>query len=145
MKKLVSMLVVSGLVLGVGTPAFAQEAPTAAVPTSLRAQAAQIGAGQAMPAEMMTGNPSGKALIWTGGGLFLAGMGTAIYGFLNNSNGEFPEFGEAEATNTKVGATGLGVAVAGGALLALGHRLSRQAPDIQVGVGRFSVTKRVSW
>lgn len=143
MKRLVSMLVVGGLVLGLGTPAFAQNAPT--LPASLRAQAAQIGAGQAMPAEMSGGSPSGKALVYTGGGLFLAGMGTAIYGFLNNKNGEFPEFGEAEATDSRLGAAGLGVAFAGGALMAIGHRISRQAPDIQVGVGRFSVSKRVTW
>jgi hypothetical protein len=143
MKRLVSMLVVGGLVLGLGTPAFAQNAP--ALPTSLRAQAAQIGAGQAMPSEMSAGSPSGKALVYTGGGLFLAGMGTAIYGFLNNKNGEFPEFGEAEATDSRLGAAGLGVAFAGGALMAIGHKISRQAPDIQVGVGRFSVSKRVSW
>jgi hypothetical protein len=143
MKRFVSMFVVGGLVLGLGTPSFAQDAPS--IPTSLRAQAAQIGAGQAMPAEMSAGSPSGKALVWTGGGLFLAGMGTAIYGFLNNQNGEFPEFGEATATNSRLGGAGLGVAFAGGALMAIGHRISRQAPDIQVGVGRFAVSKRVTW
>jgi hypothetical protein len=143
MKRLVSVFVVGGLVLGLGTPAFAQNAPS--VPTSLRAQAAQIGAGQAMPAGMSGGGPSGKGLVWTGAGLFVAGMGTALYGFLNNKNGEYPEFGEAEATDSRLGGTGLGIAFAGGALMALGHRMSRQAPDIQVGVGRFSVSKRVSW
>lgn len=143
MKKFVSILVAMGLMLTVSTPAFAQNAP-GTPSTSLRAQAAQIGAAQAMSPEM-GGSPSGKALVWTGAGLFLAGMGTAIYGFLNNTNGEFPEFGEAEATNTNLGVAGLGVAFAGGALMALGNRISRQAPDIQVGVGRFAVSKNVSW
>ena len=143
MKKVVSILVAMGLVLAVSTPAFAQNAPGTSTP--LRAQAAQIGAAQAMPSELSGGSPSGKAVMWTGAGLFLAGMGTAIYGFLNNKNGEFPEFGEAEATDSRLGGTGLGVAFAGGALMAVGHRISRQAPDIQVGVGRFAVSKKVSW
>jgi hypothetical protein len=145
MKRLVNMFVACGLVVGLGTPAFAQDVPASTVPTSLRVQAMQIGAGQAMPVEMSGGSPSGKALVWTGGAIFMAGMGTAIYGFLNNSNGEFPEFGEAEATNTRLGVAGLTTAFAGGALMAIGHRMSRQVPDIQVGVGRFAVSRRVSW
>ena len=111
MKKVVSILVAMGLVMVVGTPAFAQNAPGTSM--SIRAQAAQIGASQAMASDMSS--PSGKAVMVSGAALFLGGMGVAIYGFLNNKNGEFPEFGEAEATDSRLGATGLGVAFAGGA------------------------------
>jgi len=141
MRKVVSILVAMGLVMAVSTPAFAQNAPGTS--TSIRAQAAQIGASQAMASDMSS--PSGKAVMVSGAALFLGGMGVAIYGFLNNKNGEFPEFGEAEATDSRLGATGLGIAAAGGALMAIGHRMSRTAPDIQVGVNRFSVTKKLSW
>ena len=141
MKKVVSILVAMGLVMVVGTPAFAQNAPGTSM--SIRAQAARIGASQAMASDMSS--PSGKAVMVSGAALFLGGMGVAIYGFLNNKNGEFPEFGEAEATDSRLGATGLGVAFAGGALMAIGHRMSRVAPDIQVGVNRFSVSKKLSW
>ena len=142
MKKVVSILVAMGLVMAVSTPAFAQNAPGAAA-TSIRAQAAQIGASQAMASDMSS--PSGKAVTISGAALFLGGMGVAIFGFLNNKNGEFPEFGEAEATDTRLGTTGLGIAAAGGALMAIGHRMSRTAPDIQVGVNRFSVSKKLTW
>lgn len=142
MKKLVSMLVVGGLVLGVGSPAFAQNAPSTAA--SIRAQAAEM-AAQSVPAGMAGGNPSGRAVMWTGAGLFAAGLGTALYGFLNNQNGEYPGFGEATATDSKLGGVGIGVAFAGGALMAIGHKMSRYSPDIQVGVDRFGVSKQVSW
>ena len=148
MKRLVSMVVVGGLVLGLATPAFAQNSPepvTPAAPAASTLRADQIGAGQTIPRGMSGGSPSGRALTWTGAGLFVAGMGVGIYGFLNNSNGQFPEFGEAAATNTRVGVAGLTAAFAGGALMFLGHRISRHAPDVQVSANRLSVSKSVSW
>lgn len=141
MKRLVSMLVVSGLVLGLGTPAFAQNAPSTAA--SIRAEAAAM-AAQTVPAGMGA-SPSGRAVMWTGAGLFATGLGTALYGFLNNQNGEYPGFGEAEATDSTLGGVGIGIAFAGGALMAIGHKMSRYSPDIQVGADRFGVSKRVSW
>ncbi len=142
MKRLVSMLVVSGLVLAVGTPAFAQNAPSTAA--AMRAQAAEM-ATQSVPSGMSGSNPSGRAVMWTGAGVFVTGLGVAVYGFLNNQNGEYPGFGEADATDSKLGAAGISVAFAGGALMAIGHRMSRYAPDVQVGVDRFGVSKKVSW
>ena len=149
MKQLISMVVVGGLVVALGTPAFAQNPSSSAVAAAASPEAAvqpgQIGAGRPIPAEMSAGRPSGRALTWTGAGLFVTGMSVGIYGFLNNSNGRFPEFGEAQATNTKIGVAGLTTAFAGGALMFIGHRLSRHAPDIQVSANRFSVSKSVSW
>jgi hypothetical protein len=140
MKKLVSMLVAGGLVLGLGTPAFAQNAPGASsAPVS-----AQLGGGS-VPSDMMGSCPSAKALVWTGATVFIAGMGVGIYGFLNNKNGAFPEFGEATATDNHLGAAGLTAAFAAAALMAVGHRISRHSPHIQGGVGRFAVTKRLTW
>ena len=135
------MCLAGALVAGVATPAFADDRPVGEPAGGVRAQA---GATQ-LPAAMSGGGPSGKALMWTGAGAFMGGMGVALYGFLNNQNGEFPEFGEATATDKKLGGAGLAVAFAGGAMMAIGHKISKQAPDIQVGVGRFSVIKRVSW
>lgn len=141
MKRMVSVLVAVGMVAGIASPAFAGDGPAEPSPGSIRAQA---GATQ-LPAALSGGGPSGRALTWTGAGLFLGGMSAALYGFLNNKNGEFPEFGEATATDKHLGGAGLAVAFAGGALMAIGHKVSRHAPDIQVGVGRLAVTKRVSW
>jgi hypothetical protein len=121
------------LMTSLGVPAAAQQAPAAA---------SQIGTSQ-MPPQL--GTPSGKAMVLTGAGVFVGGMGMAIYGFLNNKNGVYPEFGEATATNVRLGGAGIGMAFAGGALMALGHRLSRHSPDIQVGMDRFAVSKKITW
>jgi hypothetical protein len=136
MKSTASMLIAGILVSGLATPAFADDAPAP--------KRAQAGAPQ-LPPGMSGGEPSGKALMWTGAGMFAGGMGVALYGFLNNKNGAFPEFGEATATDKKLGGAGLAAAFAGGALMAIGHKVSRHSPDIQVGIGRVSVSKRVSW
>ena len=45
--------------------------------------------------------------------MFVGGMAVGLYAFLNNKNGEFPEFGEAEATNKPLGTAGLVTAFAG--------------------------------
>lgn len=136
------------LVAGFGTHAFAQGAPSAATgarTTSIAAQAAAQVAPQAAAPSLLGGSTSGRALKWTGAGLFVGGMGVAIYGFLNNENGEYPEFGEFSATSTSLGVAGITTAFAGGALMAIGHRMSRMAPDIQAGPGRLAVSKRMSW
>jgi hypothetical protein len=119
-------------------PAFAQQAQGTPI-------SAQVGSGPAAPTQMSGGSPSGRALMWTGAGVFAGGMGVAIYGFLNNQNGQFPEFGEATATNSRLGGAGIAAAFAGGAMMAIGHRISRHAPDVKIGVGSFEVSKRVSW
>lgn len=135
MKRFVSILAAGVITAGVASPAFAEDEPAART---------QAGATQ-LPKPIAGSEPSGKALMWTGAGVFAGGMGVALYGFLNNKNGAFPEFGEATATDKKLGGAGLAAAFAGGALMAIGHKVSRHSPDIQVGVGRFAVTKRVSW
>ena len=139
MKKLLTMMVMAGLVLGVGAPAFAQSTTGTSTPVE-----AQIGGVQSMQLPP-GGNPSGKALVWTGAGVFIGGMGVALFGFMNNENGRYSDFGEATASNKALGAAGIATAFAGGALMAIGQRVSRHAPDVQVGVDRFAVSKRLSW
>jgi hypothetical protein len=85
-----------------------------------------------------------KQYLYPGVALFIGGMAVGIYGFLNNSNGSLPEFGEAEATNTNIGAAGLGLAFAGGTILFLGARRG-SSPSVTFGPGRATVSKKVSW
>lgn len=142
MKKLICTLMVTGMALGVHAPAFAQSVLAAAAPVEA---AAQVGTASTPSLQLPSSSGARKGLMWTGAGLFAGGMGVAIYGFLNNENGEFPEFGEANATNKALGAAGITAAFAGGALMFLGQRISRHAPNVQAGPGRFAVSKRVSW
>jgi len=46
--------------------------------------------------------------------LFIGGFAVGVYGFLDNQNGKYAEFGEASARNVHLGAAGLGTAFAGG-------------------------------
>ena len=85
-----------------------------------KATAADQTAGQQAPPR--TDAPMPKAYLWLGSGLFVGGLATGLYGFLNNGNGSFPEFGEATSTNVAMGATGLAAAFAGGAILFLGKK-----------------------
>ena len=89
--------------------------------------------------------PMSKTYLWAGSALFVGGMAVAINGFLNNRNGEFPEFGEAESTNVRMGAAGLGAAFAGGVLLFLGKERAARAPSITVSPGGIAVSTAVRW
>lgn len=92
-------------------------------------------------------NGPSKALTWTGATLFVGGMAVGLYAFLNNKNGEFPEFGEAEATNKPLGAAGLVTAFAGGTLLFLNSRRGSpsRGPNVTVGPERLTVTTKLTW
>ena len=89
--------------------------------------------------------PIPKAYLWPGAALFVGGLAVAVTGFLNNRNGDFPEFGEATSTNVGMGAAGLTAAFAGGTILFLGSRRANRAPSVTVGPGRITVSKQVSW
>ena len=86
-----------------------------------------------------------KALFAAGTGLFVGGMATGLYAFMNNKNGEFPEFGEANAVNKKLGAAGIGAAFAGGLLMFLGHDRANSVASVTVGAGQLQVSKQLSW
>jgi hypothetical protein len=86
-----------------------------------------------------------KALVAAGSGVFVAGMAVGLYAFINNKNGEFAEFGEANAVNKKLGAAGLSAAFAGGLLIFLGRDRAKRSPSVTVGPGQVAVSKRISW
>src|SRR6185436_4472594 len=69
----------------------------------------------------------------------------ALVGFLDNRNGDFPEFGEATSTNVGMGAAGLATAFAGGAVLFLGKRKANQSTSLNFGSRGVSVSRRLSW
>ena len=125
-------VVVALLVSGLSTPGFAGDLQKSI------AKAAQ----QADTQSQKTGGA--KAAMWVGSALFVGGMGVGLYAFMNNKNGEFSEFGEANAVNKKLGAAGVSAAFAGGILMFLGSRAKR-APSVTVGAGQVTVSKRISW
>ena len=101
-------------------------------------------AQQPSPPPRASSKGTSKALVWTGAALFVGGMTFGLYSFINNKNGGFAEFGEANAVNKKAGAAGLATAFGGGVLIFLGSHRSN-SPSVTVGIGRVSVSKQVSW
>jgi len=86
-----------------------------------------------------------KALVWAGSALFVGGMTLGLYSFINNTNGGFAEFGEANAVNKKLGAAGLSTAFAGGVLVFLGSHRAKRSPSVTVAPGQVKVSKQISW
>ena len=112
---------------------------------SIAASAVAQSPAPPMPAAQTPAPRSGKALVYTGGAVFAAGMTTTLYGFIRVDNGEYSTFGEATSRNKALGAAGLTAAFAGGALMFLGSRASRYAPSVSPRPGGFAVEKAVSW
>lgn len=125
--------IVALLAIGIGTSAFAGDLQDAV------AKAAQQ--NQTQPPR----SSSLKAETWAGTALFVGGMAVGLFSFINNQNGPFSEFGEANAVNKPLGAAGLGAAFAGGVLIFLGTHVSKAAPAVTVGAGQVTVSKRLSW
>jgi hypothetical protein len=86
-----------------------------------------------------------KGYLVPGATLFVAGMSMAVYGFLHTSGGEFVSGEVSKESKTGIGAAGLAVAGAGGALLFLGAERAKHAPAVTVGPNRVAITKRVAW
>jgi hypothetical protein len=84
------------------------------------------------------------ALKLTGAAVFVGGMTTGLVAFLNNKNGKYPEFGEADAVNKTLGAAGILAAFGGGLLIYMGSRAPR-APQLSIAPGRVTVGKALSW
>jgi hypothetical protein len=132
------------LVLSVGTPAVAGE-----VAERARGEAA-VGLRESIgrvteQAAQSENQRIPRGYLWAGTALFVGGMTAGLYGFLNNKNGKFPEFGEAEATDKHLGAAGLAAAFAGGTILFLGSRRASRAPNVTFAPGRITASKTVSW
>jgi hypothetical protein len=127
--------IVALVIVGVATSGFAGDL-----------QQSIARAAQQQPQEERAPSRSSKPLIWTGAALFVGGMTVGLFAFINNQNGEFSEFGEANAVNKKLGAAALATAFAGGALIFVGsHRGARRSPQVTVGAGQVTVSKQVSW
>jgi hypothetical protein len=131
--RLVRTFVASLAILAVSTASFAGDLQDSI------AKAAQEQAKAQQPAEI------GKAYLWSGSALFVAGMSMAIYGFLHTNGGEFVSGEVSKESKTALGGAGLGIAGLGGAILYLGSQHSKRAPSIAVGAGRLTVAKSVSW
>jgi hypothetical protein len=120
------------LIFGVSTAARADD---------LRESIDRAAAGAAQEAPRR--RPS--TLVVTGAGLFVTGMAVGLYGFINDRNGQFAEFGEAQSSNKHLGAAGLSVAFAGGVLMFLGKHRAQHAPTVTMGAGGVSVAKTIAW
>jgi hypothetical protein len=131
--KTLRIALVTLLVIGLGAPARAD---------TLREEAAK----SAQAAAAMPPAPRSNAIKWAGTALFAGGMTMALYAFINNKNGSFAEFGEANAVNKKLGAASLATAFAGGALIFLGtRRPARVAPAVAITSTDITLTKQISW
>jgi hypothetical protein len=121
------------LVIGMSAPALAGD---------LQKSVAQAAQEQSRAAD---DKPIAKPYLWAGTALFVGGMTAGIYGYLNNRNGQFPGFDEANATNKQLGTAGLIAAFAGGSILALGKYRATHAPSVTFGPKRMTISKHVSW
>ena len=81
----------------------------------------------------------------SGGALFVAGLSMAVYGFLHTSGDEFVSGQVSKESNTQLGAAGLVLAGAGGAILFLGAHRSKVAPSVSVGRRGVTVAKHLTW
>jgi hypothetical protein len=135
--------VAASLIAAMSSSAFAGDLHEAVAKAAAAAAEQTPGAQQAPP---RTDAPMPKGFLWLGSGMFIGGLATAVYGFLNNKNGSFPEFGEATSTNVAMGATGLAVAFAGGAILFLGKKKANSSTTaIGLGPRQITVSKRLTW
>jgi hypothetical protein len=126
------------LAIGLIAPASAQD---------LRKSAADAVESEAAQPQSLKSPPSKTGMFWAGTAMFVAGMGVGLYGFINDKNGKYAEFGEAKSENKHLGAAGLSVAFAGGALMFLGSRQGhlKAAPSIAVGPHAVAVSKQIAW
>jgi hypothetical protein len=139
--RILKTFIVTSLIVSMSSSAFAGDLHEA---VAKAAAAAQTPAAQQAPPR--TDAPMPKGYLWLGSGLFVGGLAAGLYGFLNNSNGSFPEFGEATSTNVKMGAAGLAAAFAGGAILFLGKRKANgSTTSIALGPHQLTVAKRLTW
>jgi hypothetical protein len=127
--------IVALLIVGLATSSFAGDL-----------QQSIARAAQQQPQEERAPERTSKPLVWTGTALFVGGMTVGLFAFINNQNGKFSEFGEANAVNKKLGAAALSTAFVGGALIFMGnHRGARRSPQVIVGPNQVTVSKRLSW
>jgi hypothetical protein len=134
--KLLRPTLVSLVIVGLSAPSFAGDV-----------QDSIARAAQTQPKEQEQRPPQkiDKAYLVSGASLFVVGMSMAVYGFLHTSGGEFVSGAVSKESKTGLGAAGLAVAGAGGAILFLGARHAKHAPSVTVGPGGITVNKRIAW
>ena len=126
-------LIVSMVIFGFSTASFAGDLHDSI------ARAAQ------QPQERSAAPKIPTPYLVSGAALFVAGMSMTVYGFLHTSGGEFVSGAVSKEAKTGLGAAGLAVASAGGAVLYLGAHHAKRAPSVTLGPGQVTVSKRVSW
>ena len=89
--------------------------------------------------------PIPRKYLWPGTAMFVGGLATGLYLFMHNKNGEFPGTDEYGATDKKLGGVALATAFAGGAVLFLGTRASRNSARVTVNPDGITVSNRISW
>jgi len=127
-------LIVSMVILGFSTASFAGD---------LHDSIAR--AAQQQPEERSGAAKIPTPYLVSGAALFVAGMSMAVYGFLHTSGGEFVSGSVSKESKTGLGAAGLAVAGAGGAILYLGSHHAKHAPSVALGPGQVTVSKRITW
>jgi len=132
--KLARPLIASVMILGLSTSGFAGDLQDSF------ARAAQQQATTQSEAPKID-----KAYLIPGATMFVVGMTMTIYGFLHTSGGEFVSGEVSKESNTALGAAGLGVAAAGGAVLFLGAKRAKHAPSLTFGPKEFKVSKQLTW
>jgi hypothetical protein len=136
--KLFRMAVVTLLIGGITLPCAAGDLAESGARAVEQAEAQQTDGRR-----MSSGAP---ALKWSGRALFVGGMAVGLYGFINDKNGSYSEFGEATSSNKHLGAAGLSAAFAGGVLMLLGTRRGgSRMPSVTAAPGGVSISKNVTW
>jgi hypothetical protein len=128
-------LLIAPLVFALASPAVAGDLRTESEKKAPPPQAAEAASGRSRH------NPA----TWAGVSLFAGGMAVALHSFINNKNGSYAEFGEANAVNKKLGAASIGTAFAGGVLIFVGTRKAKFAPDVKAGLGEVTISKQLTW
>lgn len=128
-------LLITALSIGLTAPAFAGD-----LRDSIAAAAATAAAEPIAPDKP----PANKLVTLGGAAIFATGMVVGLNAFINNKNGKFSEFGEADAVNKKLGAAGIGMAFGGGMMMLLGHH-GKSAPTLSISGSRVTLGKAVSW
>ena len=130
--RMVRVLIGWVLVVGLSTPALAGD---------LQSSIAKA-ADQQQPAQKPRIEKTYAVL---GGALFAGGLALATYSFLHTKGGEFVAGEVSKESKTELGAAGLAIAGAGGAVLYLGAQKSKRSASVTAGNGRIALSKRVSW
>jgi hypothetical protein len=128
-------LIVSMVILGLSTASFAGDLHDSIARAAQQQQQQERSAAPKIPAPYLV----------SGAALFVAGMSMAVYGFLHTSGGEFVSGSVSKESKTGLGAAGLAVAGAGGAILYLGAQHAKRTPSVTLGPGQVTVSKRISW